>query len=71
MEAAFTEGEHVSVVVYLDHSMAEWDLGAGRSACAHRWYDAGPASSRLDVSVASFTTVTKLLEAWRMLPAYH
>ena len=62
-------GLTVPLIMYLDGSAVEWDLGDGRSACAHRWYGVTPSEHHGDLAVtARFVTDVKL-EAWRLKSA--
>ena len=62
-------GLTVPLIVYLDGSSVEWDLGDGRSSCAHRWYGVTPSEHHGDLAVtARFVTDVKL-EAWRLKSA--
>ena len=63
-------GITVPLVVYLDGSSVEWDLGDGRSSCAHRWYGVTPSEHHGDLAVtARFATSPVKLEAWRLKSA--
>ena len=62
-------GITVPLVVYLDGSSVEWDLGDGRSSCAHRWYGAMPTEHHGDLTVTVRFVDQVRLEAWRLKSA--
>ena len=62
-------GITVPLVVYLDGSSVEWDLGDGRSSCAHRWYGVTPSEHDGDLAVTVRFVDQVRLEAWRLKSA--
>ena len=62
-------GLTVPLIVYLDGSSVEWDLGDGRSSCAHRWYGAMPGEHHGDLAVTVRFVDQVRLEAWRLKSA--
>ena len=39
--------------LFVDRSLLEWDVGDGRTACAHRWYDGPAATTTTTAGVAA------------------
>jgi len=62
-------GITVPLIVYLDGSSVEWDLGDGRSSCAHRWYGVTPSEHDGDLAVTVRFVDQVRLEAWRLKSA--
>jgi beta-fructofuranosidase len=62
-------GLTVPLIVYLDGSSVEWDLGDGRSSCAHRWYGVTPTEHDGDLAVTVRFVDQVRLEAWRLKSA--
>jgi hypothetical protein len=80
MSLTLRGGEPLAFAIYVDGSLVEWDVGGGRTACAHRWYDAldAPADDALRVSAVAHgpragrrePPFAAHLTAWRLAPAF-